>query len=290
MNKRLDKNLRYSDSTKEHISHFLLERYHIGEVTPEEKLQIEQVLKNDEALAAALADIGRADHDFYQRFSQEKFFPAERNWQSIPSRCLDFHHHIRKISKPVWGICAAAMIMIIAIPLFVLRNPAHEEFGYRMKGSIADSKSIELSIYLRKNSAGEIIRLADQAKVREGNTIQLAYRVFAANADEKYGIIFSIDGRSYVTMHYPHAPWQSTLLVSGGSLVPLDAAFILDDAPDYEIFFFLAGDTAMDIINILTIAKELAFQIKGDPQKALQIGTAVFSDYKLTVFTLIKEE
>lgn len=275
------------------VSAFLLERYHIGEVTDEEKCQVEEAVSKDESLAKALAELDYKDDDFYQRFPFEIFFPT--------SHPLHNKHHVklrrnklRMVPRYVWGICAAALVLIAVLPLMVIRNPVNEEFeefGERMKGAVSDNSSIELSIYLRESFGGDIIRLSDNAGIREGNTIQLAYRVTVTNTntDEKHGVIFSIDGRSLITMHYPYSQWQSTLLVSG-RLVPLAEAFTLDDAPDYEIFFFVVGDAPLDVMYILNNARYIASQIKDNPQDAFEIGTAVFKDYELMVFTLIKEE
>ena len=264
------------------ISAFLLERYHIGEITHKEKCLVEQALATDESLAAALADLDRADIDFRQKFPLEKFSPARQSLRCFPS------NHSHKTRSLVWGVCAAALVLAIALPIFVLRNPSQDDFGERIKGASAADSSIELSIYLRGDSANEVIMLQDQAGIREGNTIQLVYCVFGANSDEKYGVIFSIDGRSHVTMHYPYTPRQSTLLISGRT-IPLEEAFILDDAPDYEIFFFVVSDMPMDPGNILTTARQLAVQIDGNPHEVLRLGTAAFKDYEVEILTLLKE-
>ena len=269
------------------ISPFLLERYHIGEITHEEKYLVEEALAGDESLAAALAELDRADIDFRERFPMDKFFPTKENLQHSHSRPLSLRPPFKARSL-VWGLCAAALVLVIALPLFILRSPGQEEFGERMKGVSTTGSSIELRVYLRGNTANEAIMLPDNTGVREGNTIQLVYRVFGANTVEKYGVIFSIDGRSHVTMHYPYTPWQSTLLVPG-RVIPLDEAFILDDAPDYEIFFFVADDRPIDVRDVLTTARQLASQIEGNPNEASRLGTAVFDGFEVEVLTLLKE-
>ena len=271
------------------ISAFLLERYHIGEVTPEEKRMVEEAAAADVSLAAALADLNRADQDFYRQFPKEKIFPAKHAQRTYANRL--------RLSRPTaLGLCAAAMLFVIAFPLFVYRaafqseNLTQTEFTDRAKGassveqSFVELSSIELSVYVKGNSAGEEIKLADQSFIREGNIVQLVYHVFG----EKYGVIFSIDGRSYVTLHYPYNIRQDTRLVSGRT-VPLDEAYKLDDAPHYEIFFFVTGDTPMDVRDILNTARQLAFKIEENSKSALQLGTAAFNNYELEVFTLIKE-
>jgi len=289
--------------SKVQISAFLLERYHIGEVTDAEKIQVEEALAGDDDLAASLAGLDRADSDFFQRFTQEKIFPAsqdlERNHTSMNTR-MDTHmprrrlnaRRLPKFSPVILGFCAAAAVLIIALPLFILKNPLQPEFSDRMKGSSADGSIIELNVYIKEDSAGEVRLLQDQADVREGKTIQLAYQVKGGASGEKYGVIFSIDGRSSVTMHFPYNTRESNLLVCGKN-VPLNEAYILDDAPKYEIFFFVAADKPMDTGNILNTARKLAGQIEKKPvpeiqNNAARWGSEAFKNYEVKVFTLRK--
>jgi len=280
------------------VSGFLLERYHIGEVTPEEKQLVEEALAKDNDLAAALAKLDHADNKFFQQYPQEKFFTDEFNSRLKNTRRL----YLRRNYKFICGICAAALVLIIALPMLIFRNPdfrnpGQNEFGDRMKGGTrsepstseitSESNNImidELSVYIRGNSTRDVFKLADKSGVREGDTVQLVYRV----SGDKHGIIFSVDGRSYVTLHYPYNVRQTTKLISGKT-IPLDEAYTLDDAPDYEIFFFITADMPMNVSNIIAIAEQLALQIKGRSEEALQIGIDTFKDYEVNVFTLRKE-
>jgi len=288
------------------ISAFLLERYHIGEVTAEEKRFVETAAAKDEILAAELDGLFRTDLDFRQRFPKDVFFSSDKDFsprQGRRSLQKSFpRKQLKKIPRALaLGFSAAVVILIITIPLLVLRNPAQTEFGDRIKGKsasepltstfnggLAENVSIELSVYIRGNNTGEGIRLADHSGVREGNTVQLVYRVSGDNLNEKHGVIFSVDGRSHVTLHYPYNTRQDTQLVSGRS-VPLDEAYTLDDAPNYEIFFFVTGNAPIDVKNILTSADRLAAQIGEQINEAESLGSALFSGYNVKVFTLIKE-
>ena len=306
------------------ISALLLERYHIGEVTDDEKRFVEEAAAKDGIVAAEIADIFRADIDFRRRFPKDIFFSKDKNFINdnnkpsifsprrktsfmgrgfpLPAAKFPVQRQIKKMPAAlIWGFSAAAVMLIIAIPLLILNNSAQTEFGDRIKGKsasepftsafsndIADNASVELSVYIRGNTAGEGIRLADHSGVREGNTVQLVYRISEENTNAKYGVIFSIDGRSQVTLHYPYNAWQNTQLVSGRN-VPLDEAYTLDDAPNYEIFFFVTGNTPIDAEKILTSANELAEQIEGQLNEAERLGSVLFSGYNVKAFTLIKE-
>ncbi|MCL2230452.1 MAG: hypothetical protein FWC01_05100 [Treponema sp.] len=277
---------------KMHISALLLERYHIGEVTCEEKLYVEKAIADNDDLAASLKELERADAEFFAadktHLQNTRLFNLHTQQEQQKRRMP------RKFRPFVLGLCAAAIVMFIAVPIFILYDePEKTGFAERAKGASLDfgaiiDKTINLSVYVKDDSEGEITRLQNQADVNEGNTIQVVYQVFDPETSEKYGVIFSIDGRSAVTMHYPYSPRQSTLLVSGRS-VPLDDAFILDDAPDYEIFFFVAANVPIDTGSIINTARQLAVQIKEKPDEAFLLASSAFNEYEVDTFTLLKE-
>ena len=257
------------------VSAFLLERYNIGEVTVLEKIRVRKALAGDPSLAAALAELKRGDQNFRTRFPRQQFSPSGK-------KIRYFRPH-----PVVWGLCAAAMLAVVFFPMFILKTPSGS-ITDRIKGTSGGEVSAEINVYLRGNYAGEDIILPDRAAIHAGNTVQLVYRVQPESGVEQYGVIFSIDGRSVVTMHYPYNAWQSTRLVSGKQ-VPLDEAYTLDDAPDYEMFFFVVGDEPLVIMNVLDTARDLAALIAQNPQGALQHGTAAFESCEVQIITLLKE-
>ena len=268
------------------VSAFLLERYRLGEITYWERRRVEKALSQNPALTATLEEMDRSDRDFRERFPPERFFSQTQKPQRF--RVV----HSRRIPPPVLGLCAAALVLAVVLPPLLMRNTGSMDFMDRIKGGSDTGRSAELGVYLKgdhgNNSEGDDLMLADHAAVREGDTVQLVYRVPANTSGERHGVIFSVDGRSVVTLHFPYNPGQATSLVSGRA-VPLDEAYTLDDAPDYEIFFFVVGNKPLEARSILRTAEQLALRIKGNPQDALRQGNNAFKGYELTVLTLRKE-
>lgn len=91
---------------------------------------------------------------------------------------------------------------------------------------------------------GEDSPLTAGASVREGDVLQLSY----AGAST-YGVIVSLDGAGVTTLHFPDTPDASTRL--GAGLVRLDHAYELDNAPEFERFFFVAADTPLDPADVM---------------------------------------
>jgi hypothetical protein len=110
----------------------------------------------------------------------------------------------------------------------------------------------------------------------------LAYVLPPGN--EYYGVIFSIDGRSAVTMHYPYGQGQSSLLEAGKRTF-LNEAYTLDDAPDFEIFFMVVSRRPLDTSLILKTAGVLA----QNPETALRESAGAFKGYEVEALTIRKE-
>jgi hypothetical protein len=241
------------------ISELTLERYRLGETSPTEHTAIEAAVASDEALAARLAALKQSDkeiHDKYHAIYRKFSFAARRRART------------RRLEV---GLCAAALVLAVVMPAIHLFSRFSAPQMDRIKGGN------ELRVYL-KTDTGEAT-LARNMKLHEGNTIQLAYIVNT----EQYGVIFSIDGRSVVTPHYPDAGGSTCLTV--GRQIPLNEAYTLDDAPLYEMFFFITSETSFDTEEVLRSARILA----QDPATAIERSAAVFAPYNVKTVLVEKE-
>jgi hypothetical protein len=251
--------------TSLHVSALLLERYNLGEVTPEERSFVETTLIKDSGLQKRLGAIRESDAVIR---GQGFVFPSVKAAAKFRRPRLNL----------VWGLAAAAVFAAVPFfSIFVRSNFAAipDVYGNRYKGK----PEAELKAYLKTD--GEQVVPADQAILREGNTIQLAYTV---QGSDRYGVIFSIDGRSVLTLHYPYTVEASTRLTAGKQTF-LEEAYTLDDAPDYELFFFVIADKPVDVKAVLNSARQLA----RNPQSALERGFSVFKEYELKILNLRKE-
>ncbi len=119
--------------------------------------------------------------------------------------------------------------------------------------------------------------LSDGEKARAGDLLQLAY----VSAEDSYGMILSIDGRGAVTLHLPESEGDSTKLeLSKQSLLP--SAFELDDAPEFERFFFLTSDSPFDVGGVLQEAQDLAKNLEQVRQNNLDLPES-FHQYSVLI-------
>ena len=144
--------------------------------------------------------------------------------------------------------------------------------GDRIKGPAA-----ALSLYRR--TAGGSETLADGAIARPGDLVCVGYR----SAGPGFGVILSIDDRGIVTMHLPAAGDRAAPL-NRGATVLLDAAYELDDAPGWERFYFITGETAFIIAPVADAARRAA----GDHRSA-PAALALPHGLEQSTFSLQKE-
>ena len=98
-------------------------------------------------------------------------------------------------------------------------------------------------------------QLGHDAMVQSGDLLQLRYKPVGQN----YGVIASVDGAGVVTLHYPAdegAPPQATALAHKPTTLP--QAYQLDDAPNFERFFFITSDAPIDVQQSLASVRALA--------------------------------
>jgi hypothetical protein len=300
------------------ISDLLMERYNLGEVTAQEKQLVEDELKgsNCDALGKKLADLKKSDADIKKRFSKEIVFAKisiDANKTTGETGGAEYYtkyginnnadkSKINTKFSPVFGsyfkytkfaAFAAAVIILLALPLLASRagifkssisnsgteiafaeNPNATE---RAKGNLQQQlQDSELTLFLKSSNAA--IELENNAKVKEGDTVQLAYSV----QNKCYGVLFSIDGRGVVTLHYPSESNANNLNpesteLAAGKLTLLEEAYTLDDAPLYETFYFVTSLTPLNTNQVLSKAEIVA-------------ETKMFNETEVKSINLIKGE
>lgn len=129
-------------------------------------------------------------------------------------------------------------------------------------------------------AAGRSERLRDGADVHAGDRLQLQYGA----AEREQGAIVSIDGRGTATLHFPDDVTASPRLASGG-LVALDHSYELDDAPQFERFFFVTVPRGreLSVAAVMAAAEALA-----DAPAAMQQPLKLPAGYEQVAITLHK--
>jgi hypothetical protein len=148
----------------------------------------------------------------------------------------------RRISPLVFAIPALAAIVLV---LWFVRGSVttrEQPEETRLKGQVP-----HLVIY--KKTAHGPQRLADRARVRPGDTVQVAYIAAA----KRFGVIVSIDAAGLVSLHLPEVEGSASRLARGEIAVP--HAFVLDDSPGFERFVLVTADRAFSTADAVAVAR-----------------------------------
>jgi len=244
------------------ISDITLERYLLGELPPGRMEEITDRIKADSTLRTRLKMLEQSNRDILGKYpvnemsNRIKNIAENETSQKIKKKERGYNQ--RKYTLPSLALTA----VFVSILIFTIKPYQHisekfisdkstEKIEFtRLKGD-----STKLYVYRKTNSDVEI--LPSETRGQEGDLLQLAY----STKDSKYGMIFSVDGRGTVTLHFPESPDSSTKLKSDEKVF-LDSAYELDDAPDFERFYFITSDNPVKVNRILEKAEETAVKDK----------------------------
>jgi hypothetical protein len=120
-------------------------------------------------------------------------------------------------------------------------------------------------LFLFKKQNGKMLTLKNGDIVKQDDSLQIAYY----SPGKPYGIIFSIDGKGQVTLHYPEDASKPVSL-KGKEKIFLNFAYKLDDAPDFEKFYFITSTKPFKIGSVITSANKLAKKLIKN-KKATQV-------------------
>jgi len=230
----------------------VLERYLLGELDAERTEAVRRRAEADESLRRRLDDMRRSNEELLETYPAEAMArairekwetaenaPRRRRWRPIP--VLAFA-----------GAAAAALALFLFLPLARPSEAGLAAGGpdvIRYKGDAA-SGSPSLAVYRLRGDSVELLK--DGAAVRPHDVVQVRYNALA----KRYGAILSIDGRGAVTLHWPLPPSTDVTLERSEALLP--RSFELDNAPSFELFFFVTADAPFDLDAVLARAETLA--------------------------------
>jgi hypothetical protein len=220
----------------DHIPDIILERYRLNELPAADAAAVAAHLERDSGLRARLAALEASD-------------AALRAHVESIARGLTPAVVQRRTPALVWGPVAAVAAIAVVFAVVARTGPANAPAAptERVKG--ADENRPALALYRRTADGSE--RLADGASARAGDVVRVGYHA----AGRAYGAIVSVDGRGTVTAHLP-VRGDAAVELRPEATVLLDQAYELDDAPRWERFYFVTGDTSFDLEPLLQAARD----------------------------------
>jgi hypothetical protein len=232
-----------------------LERYLLGELPSTRMEEIKKLLETDSELREELAALKRSNEEILKQYPPGTVVP-QMKVQFEKSRAAKETRPIL-IKRLIYAtpVLAAALVALI----IVFQNPGGHTTqdiqglqGTRIKGTeTIDVSKPHILVHRKANDTVELLESGDKASA--GDLLQIAYMSVGAT----YGVILSIDGRGVVTLHYPESEDKEPILDQDKKTL-LPTSYELDDAPDFERFFFITSKSIIDVQTILKSAKVLA--------------------------------
>ena len=175
------------------------------------------------------------------RLEKERGGSPEEN---KPGKIISF------VKSPAPLLAAAALaILFVAVPF--LRGTNQDGGTALVEGN--RTKGLKPAVTVFRESEGKANELKPGDFVKENDLLQIKY-----NAGEYlYGVLVSIDGRGTVTLHFP-ASTHSSQTLERGSNARIPYAYELDDAPDYERFYFIFSNKELSVDDVISRAESLA--------------------------------
>lgn len=216
------------------VPDWMLERLLLDDLSPDERARALAELEAEDGGLERLEALRRSDEAILARY------PV----RTMGARIRGGLQRERRPTRPVWvPLLVAALLTLVAVPLLVGRGPTDELAYVGVKG--------EPRLHALLRRAEGPVRLTDGGVVRSGDVVQLAYVAMGA----PHGVIVSVDGAGVTTLHFPKD--GSTALSVDGT-TPLETAYRLDDAPDFERFLFVTSGDPLDVDAVLEAARALA--------------------------------
>ena len=219
---------------------WVLERYHLGELEGPRKTALEAALKTNPALQGRLDALAESDAEILRRY---------------PSRVIEAHVHTHQASPGRGGLrwtWLAAPVLMMAVAVVALSINTSAPLTPGTQGEVR-LKGGEAFLRIFHDEGRDASELSTGAHVEPGDTVQLAY----VGGQQSFGAILSVDARGSLTQHWPVSGNQASALEDAPSVL-LPTALKLDDAPDFERFFFVTSTDPFTLDTVLSAAEQLA--------------------------------
>jgi len=253
------------------ICNLELEQFLLGELSAGESEQVRERAAADPGIAQALKEIEASNRDFLKCFPPDRVIPeiTSRSDRESLAAAATFGTSFRKRLLILSPALAAAICLLVFLHPWRKGKTEIAPFDMTADSTLAKGapsinlNKTQLLVHRLHNQRIEVLK--DWQSARIGDLLQLAY----VSAGEPYGMIFSIDGRGGVSLHFPKQESGSTAL-ERHKKIPLPEAIELDDAPQFERFFFLTADFPIAVPQVLKLAREFSGSSRNASHAAFQ--------------------
>lgn len=242
--------------TKRHVSDYLLERFVLSELPAATMKEIRELAEKDSDLRDRIEAIHASNEAILAEFDVAEMTAAIKHRAHVEEleHIEKRHFAMRNIWKPI--LIGAPILAALIATVIVKPFPIGGGTNYAVDPlEVTRIKGIKPFLFVYRQNGDKIEMLTSGAAAKENDVLQISYVASQA----PYGVIVSLDGRGVVTPHLPNnvtAPDTSTTLKPAGETF-LPYAYKLDDAPKFEVFFFVVSLRPIDVRKVIDAASKL---------------------------------
>jgi hypothetical protein len=257
------------------ISDLALERYALGELSPEEEARMQAELARNEVLRGRLDALRESDRQILGSYPVDEMAEAIRGRmraESSAPRGFTRERTIRRFPPLAFALPIAAAVLLF-ISFLVARERIFPSYA-STASEVTRLKGVKTHLTVYRKAADGAEELGDGQASRQKDVLQISYTA----AEAKYGVILSLDGRGTVTWHLPGryagAALAAPALSQQGEVI-LPSAYELDDAPGFERFILVYSAAPFDVRTVEQAARALASKPKAADTGSLALPPAM---------------
>ncbi|MDC7124626.1 MAG: hypothetical protein PQJ46_03610 [Spirochaetales bacterium] len=235
-----------------------IEKFRLNEITEDEMKILEEEFSDEQELKVEVDKIKASDTEILEKYKPKDVALAIESRIKVDDSVglAKNKKNILFFTKAVKITSIAAAAVLVFIFGFSFYKPATSTGNWASSSDVVSTervKGLKPSLEIYRRVGDDVEMLSNRAHVSARDLLQIEYIAGSSS----YGVIFSIDGRGLVTLHYPLRSGVVAKLDTDGAVL-LPYSYELDDAPGFERFFFVAGGAEFDIDKVLYAAYTLA--------------------------------
>jgi hypothetical protein len=261
---------------KKPVPEMLIEQLLLQELPLERQKELLRELQEQEGGTERLQTLRLSNSQILDAYPPEQI-AAQIARRATPEKAKRRAQKLVLWTAPLLPAAAACAILLwLANPSGLDGSPKDQTQKATQSKSEATRTKGQPRLLIYRKVGQNVEELQNMAQVSPKDLLQLRY----LSAGARYGVIFSVDGRGSVSLHFPETVGHSTAL-GEGAIRSLPYAYELDDAPGFERFFFITSLSPIDIKAVLKLGHELGFEVnrplvlpEGLDQTGLTLRTA----------------
>ena len=239
------------------VPDYLLEQLSAGDLPGYKQLEVIEALRVEEGGMERLENLKRSNMKILEEYPPALMAAQISNRFELSKKTEPRRSKMWLVIPAFASAACAALIIWSFLPTDPVTNNGTDITAIDNPDYYGVKGPPQLMIYRKAGSKTEPIK--DGQFVSEGDMLQLYYNAKSA----RHGMIFSVDGRGSVTLHFPSEKSLPTEFEHGGKHA-LDFSYKLDDAPVFEQFFLVWSDRPIPVESVLKDADSMNLKPHGE--------------------------